>query len=387
MPHGGFHSVELDLQVWPISLCEQFSLHLFTVEDNPLNLKDYGWSNSFASDFAALSIPHTSPARVALDHRELYVLYTEQGDRTATLSGRFRHQLGRRVDFPVVGDWVAAQVHDDAQATIHAVLPRRSLFSRKMAGATTEVQLLAANVDVACLVSGLDHDFNLRRIERYLVLAWDSGANPVLVLNKADLCPDVDAHLAELEAIAPGVPVLTLSAAQGEGIAPLRELLNPGQTAVLLGSSGVGKSTITNQLLGREIQVTQETRSQDGKGRHTTTHRELLRLPNGALLIDTPGLREIQLWASEDSLHDTFADIDELAQSCRFRDCQHQHEPGCAVQEAIANGLLNEERLMSYQKLQRELAHLERKQDQRASAIEKAKWKAIHKAFRHNPKR
>lgn len=360
---------------------------MFTVEDHPLNLTNFGWSNSFASSFAALAIPQSVPARIAADQRDLYLLYTEQGDRTATVSGRFRHQAGDRTDFPVVGDWVAAQIHDDTQATIHAVLPRRSVFSRKVAGGPTEVQLLAANVDMAFLVSGLDHDFNLRRIERYLVLAWDSGANPVLVLNKVDLCPDVDTRLAELGAIAPGIPILTLSAAHGEGVDQLRNLLNPGQTAVLLGSSGVGKSTITNQLLGRDVQATQATRSQDGRGRHTTTHRELLRLPNGALLIDTPGLREIQLWATEDSLHDTFADIEELAQSCRFRDCQHGHEPGCAVQEAIADDHVSEDRLVSYQKLQRELAHLERKQDQRASAIEKAKWKTIHKALRHNPKR
>lgn len=359
---------------------------MFTVEDTTLNLKNFGWSDALAAEFASLAIPHAYPARVVLDQRERYTLYTEMGDRTATLSGRFRHQRGAS-QFPIVGDWAVVQIHNDTQATIQAILPRRSLITRKVAGSTTNLQPLAANVDVAFLVSGLDQDFNLRRIERYLVLAWDSGANPVLVLNKVDLCPDVESYQSEVEAIAPGVPIVRLSAAQGYGIDGVRNLLNPGETAVLLGSSGVGKSTIINQLLGRDIQSTQATRSHDGKGRHTTTHRELLRIPNGALLIDTPGLREIQLWTSHDGLSDTFTDIEELAHRCRFRDCHHDQEPGCAVQQAIAHGDLDGDRLRSYQKLQRELAHLERKQDQRASTIEKAKWKAIHKAMRHHPKR
>jgi ribosome biogenesis GTPase len=350
-------------------------------------LQSLGWSETLASALDALADPTLQPARVAIAHRDRYGLYTAAGDCAAVLSGRLRYGAGDRPDLPTVGDWVAIQIHGTDPATIQAVLPRHSVFARKMAGATTEAQTLAANVDTAFLVAGLDQDFNLRRMERYLVLTWDSGAMPVIVLNKVDLCPSVADHVAAVEAIALGVPIIPLSAAAGEGLAALQPYLQPGQTVVLLGSSGVGKSTLTNQLLGAAQQATQATRQQDGKGRHTTTHRELIRLPQGALLIDTPGLREIQLWVSADSLEDTFAEVADLAQQCRFRDCRHQGEPGCAVQAAIAKGTLNPDRVHSYQKMQREVAYLERKQDQRASALEKAKWKSIHKTLRRSPKR
>lgn len=253
-------------------------------------------------------------------------------------------------------------------------------------GGTTEEQIVAANVDTVFLVSGLDQNFNLRRIERYLILVWESGANPVIVLNKADLCDAIEQRINAVESIASGVPIVTLSAIQQQGLDRLQPYLLPGQTIALLGSSGVGKSTLGNQLIGANVQAVQSVRQGDDQGRHTTTHRELLRLPSGSLIIDTPGMREIQIWAGEESLQATFADIDRLAEQCRFRDCCHEQEPGCAVQEAIVQGTLDYSRFLNYQKLNRELNYLSRKQDERAQLNEKAKWKKLHKALRHHPK-
>jgi ribosome biogenesis GTPase len=286
-----------------------------------------------------------------------------------------------------VGDWVALQLHNqNTEATIHHLLPRRSQFARKAAGHQTMAQVVAANVDTLFLMAGLDGDFNPRRIERYLVMAWESGANPVIVLNKADLCPNLEDKLALLEPVALGVPVHPVSAVSGEGLGALAVYLQPGQTVALVGSSGVGKSTLTNYLLGTQQQATQTVRADDSKGRHTTSHRQLLLLPSGALLIDTPGMRELQLWSTADGLDDTFSDVEELASQCKFRDCQHQSEPGCAVLAAIAAGHLDPQRLRSYQKLQKEQQWLEQRQDQRASLNTKRRWKQITKTMRHNPK-
>lgn len=347
-----------------------------------LSLQSLGWSQFFASRFAAYATDGYSVGRVAIEYRGAYLLYTEQGEVTAEVTGKFRHQAHDSQDFPAVGDWVVMRMASAQQATIHAVLPRQSQFSRKVAGARTEEQLVATNIDTVLLVSGLDQNFNPRRIERYLTLTWNSGANPVIVLNKADLCPDLTDCLAAVESIAPAVPVVVLSALQQQGLNQLQPYLQPGKTVVLLGSSGVGKSTITNQLLGADRQAIQAVRQGDHQGRHTTTHRELLPLPNGSLLIDTPGMRELQLWAGEDSLQSTFSDIEALAEQCRFRNCCHQQEPGCAVQQAIDQGDLDPDRWFSYQKLQRELAYQLRQQDQRAQLEEKAKWKKIHKVMR-----
>ncbi len=266
-------------------------------------------------------------------------------------------------------------------------MPRKSKFSRKTVGNKTEEQIVAANVDTVFLVSGLDGDFNPRRIERYLILAWESGANPVIVLNKSDLCNSLESCLAEVEAIALGVPIVVLSATNHQGLDALTSYLQPGQTVALLGSSGVGKSTITNQLQGEVVQAVQSVRQGDDRGKHTTTHRQLILLPTGGLIIDTPGMREIQIWAGEESLQETFADIETLAQECRFRDCQHHKEPGCAVQQALAEELLDYSRFLSYQKLQKELAYSARKQDQRAQLAEKERWKKIHKAMRNHNQR
>ncbi|MEB3357689.1 MAG: ribosome small subunit-dependent GTPase A [Synechococcales bacterium] len=351
-----------------------------------MNLQNLGWDDFFAQRYLPFQTEGWLPARVLQVQRGLYHLQGEFIMTVAEVSGRFRHQATASQDFPTVGDWVL--VEGDGSPVIHHVLPRKSLFSRLAPGSRTEEQLIAANVDTVFLMSGLDHDFNPRRIERYLLLASESGATPVVVLNKADQ-PEPEALpnlLTAVAAIAPQIPIHPISAQTGQGLEALDSYLQPGSTVALLGSSGVGKSTLTNYLLGRVVQATQAVRADDSRGRHTTTGRSLFPLPSGALLMDTPGLRELQLWGGEDSLASTFQDIEELAQSCRFRDCRHRGEPGCAVDEAIAQNLLDPDRLVSYHKLQRELQHLSRQQDIQAQLTEKKRWKQIHKSLRHHPK-
>jgi ribosome biogenesis GTPase / thiamine phosphate phosphatase len=289
-----------------------------------------------------------STARVFSASHGLFGLLTGAGEATVQLAGSFRHRAGFAADLPVVGDYVQL----DENGLICGVLPRRTKFSRRAAGTRDEEQVLAANVDLALLVCGLDGDFNVRRLERYLVLTRASGADPVVVLNKADLDPaTLPERIAEARTVASGAPVITSAAMQPGGVGAIQMLLEPGQTAVLLGSSGAGKSSITNALLGEQHFRTQHVREHDSRGRHTTTFRELLRLPNGAWLIDTPGLREIQLWTSEDTVKEVFEDIEEIGQRCRFRDCRHSGEPGCAVAAAIASGDLDPSRLESRNKL------------------------------------
>ena len=353
-----------------------------------MNLEYLGWNDFFASNFEMLDKHGFTVARVAIEHRNIYILYSEFGELSGEVTGKFRHNVVQTQDFPAVGDWVVIELREsEKSATIHSILPRKSKFSRQSIGAITEEQIVAANVDTVFLVSGLDGDFNLRRIERYLILAWESGANPVIVLNKADLCQNIEECLNQVENIANGVPIITISAANSQGLDALQSYLQPGKTVALLGSSGVGKSTITNQLKGENIQTVKTVRKGDDRGRHTTTHRELILLPNGSLIIDTPGMREIQIWASEKSLQSTFEDIETLAQECRFRNCQHREEPGCAVQQALQEGELDYSRFLSYQKLQKELDYLNQKQDQKLYIDTKKRWKKITKSMRNHHKR
>jgi ribosome biogenesis GTPase len=353
-----------------------------------MNLELLGWNSFFSKSYEGHSQEGHTVGRVALEHKNNYILYTEQGELSAEVSGKLRYQATERQDFPAVGDWVVISVREAQKtATIHAVLPRKSKFSRKTVGTKTEEQIIATNVDTVFLISGLDGDFNLRRIERYLILVWESDANPVIILNKADLCEDVEQCREAVEEIAFGVPIIILSAVNNQGLDALIPYLNQGQTVALLGSSGVGKSTITNQLAGKAIQSVQAVRQGDDRGKHTTTHRELIILPSGGLLMDTPGMREIQIWTGDEGLQETFADIKSLAMQCRFHDCRHEQEPGCAVQEALADGSLDYQRFLNHQKLQKELNYLTRKQDQRAALVEKEKWKKIHKSLRKHPKR
>jgi len=350
-------------------------------------LAGWGWT----ARESALFQPHASDSlaagRVVAEHRGSSVVATVDGEVDASVSGRFRYDATGSEDFPAVGDWVALELVDGGRsAVIHAVVPRRTRFVRPARGDVASPQVVAANVDLVLLVSGLDHDFNLRRIERYLALAWSSGAEPVVVLNKADVCDDVASRVADVGVVAPGVPVRVLSAREGSGLETLAPLLEPGKTVALLGSSGVGKSTIVNALLGYERQQTRDVREDDQRGRHTTTMRELLVTPTGALLIDSPGMRSVGMWGIEDGLADAFADIAALALSCRFNDCTHGSEPGCAVQRAIGAGELPPSRLESQRKLARESAALAARVDPEARARHRARWRAIHKSVRNHMK-
>ena len=349
-----------------------------------MNLYSLGWDNFFATYFLPFSSDGLVPARVALEHKHAYELLSAHGELAAECTGRLLHSSTARGDLPAVGDWVAVRLRPgEARADIHVVLHRKTKFSRTAAGEPRHAteQIVAANVDTVFLVTALDANYNLRRIERYLAVAWESGAQPVVVLNKADLHPDPATVRAKVASIAIGAPVLAISATHDLALAAtLAPWLVPGATVALLGSSGVGKSTLINTLLGTALLRTSSVSDAVGKGRHTTTHRELIVAPSGALVIDTPGMRELQLWDVADAALDTtFADIAALAARCRFGDCAHRAEPGCAVQAALDDGSLEPDRWQSFQKLQREQAYAARKADPRLAREHEAAWRKIHK--------
>ncbi len=343
-------------------------------------LDELGWNAEWASELEQLEEDNLIPGRVAAQHRGAYVLWTAEGECRAGVAGALRYERAVGGALPAVGDWVAAELTAEGdRATIRAVLARRSAFMRKAAWRDSTEQVLAANVDTAFLLGGLDEDYSLRRLERYLTTAWNSGAEPVIVLTKADLCPDVEEATLGVESVAIGVPVHPVSNVTGFGLDAVAEHLRPGRTSVLLGSSGVGKSTLLNRLAGEELMQTRELAA-DGTGRHTTTHRELVRLPDGALVIDTPGLRELQLW--EGDVAAAFEDLEALAAECRFRDCSHMREPGCAVLTAVDEGRLALDRLRSWRKLQRELAMIAARSDRRLHAEQKRRWRQRVRANR-----
>jgi ribosome biogenesis GTPase len=353
-----------------------------------VDLATFGWSRRLEEAFAPFAAQGLVPGRVAREHTHIYTVQSQAGEHLARVTGRFRHEAQRRQDFPAVGDWVVLAPgagKDDTQ--IHAVLPRTSKFSRKVAGNIPEEQVIAANVDTIFLVSALDRDFNLRRLERYLVVGRESRARPVIVLNKADLHNAVAAAVAEVAAIADDVPVHAVSCLGETGMDALQPYLRRGETVALLGSSGVGKSTIVNRLLGVERQRTREVRESDRRGRHTTTSRELIAMPGGALLIDTPGLRELQLWEAGEAVRETFDDIQALAGDCFFRDCRHEDEPRCAVKAAVERGRVPPGHLANFHKLKRELEALAARQDPREAQNRKRRWKTMSKAVRnHKPR-
>jgi len=348
-----------------------------------VSLRDYGWNDSFAEALARLGRPGLQPARVLLASAGSYRLITADGERRAGVAGRLRRAAAGD-GMPAVGDWVAALPVDAADARIEHVLPRGSKLSRKVPGRRSVEQVVAANVDTAFAVMGLDGDFSLRRVERLLTVVWHSGAQPVVLLNKLDLRSDPQAARDEVLRVAPGVPVLLLSCLDGAGVDAVRDLLAPRRTAVLVGSSGVGKSTLINRLLGSPIQRTRDVRRGDDRGRHTTTHRELFRLPGGGLLIDNPGLREVQPWSAERGLSLAFDDVERLAADCRFRDCRHESEVGCAVLAAVDEGTLSRSRLRSYRDLRKEQRYLELRRNEQAQRVEKRKWRAIHREMRRS---
>jgi len=355
-----------------------------------MNLSDLGWNSFFHNHFEKYKSQGLSALRVIQEHKEKYVVRDENSELAAEVSGKFRFNALSRSDFPAVGDWVAAmKLPGENRTIIQALLPRKSNFSRKAvlsggmpdSGGKTDQQVLAANIDTVFLVSGLDSDYNIRRVERYLATTWESGANPVIVLNKIDLCPDIDAKIAEIESVALDVPIIAISAVNNVGFDAFGEYLKPGHTVALLGSSGVGKSTIINCLLGENRLKTRAVRDYDNRGRHTTTHRELIVLPGGGIVIDTPGMREIQVWGDDNGLRQTFDDIEKLTDLCQFNDCRHETEPGCAIKLALEDGSLDQKRYSNYVRLQKEQQNLTLRKNQKEYRQQTRAWDKKHRNF------
>jgi ribosome biogenesis GTPase len=344
-----------------------------------MTLDQLGWSAAFAADHAPHAALGREPARIMAEDRGSYVVRTAVGEQRAAITGRFRHESGGDPSvFPAVGDWVAIDGGPDGGA-IHAVLPRRTAIVRQASGLRTAAQIVGANVDIVFIVVSLNLDLNLRRLERYLAVAWESGALPIVLLSKADLVEDPAVALAGVERIAIGAAILTVSAIDGRGIDEVRALIGAGRTVAFVGSSGVGKSTLLNRLAGEDRATVNEIRQDDARGRHTTTRRQLHFLPDGGLVLDTPGMRELALW-DPDGVEQSFADVDELVAGCRFGNCQHNGEPGCAIAAALGSGSLDAARYEAWRKLQREARHQVRRVDALARHEERRKWKAIGKA-------
>jgi ribosome biogenesis GTPase / thiamine phosphate phosphatase len=345
-------------------------------------IEQYGWSDLLAQAFAPHAAAGLSPGRIVVQHRDGYLIATEDGELRGKPAGRLLNEA-EEAGYPAVGDWVAlARIPEDRAAIIHAVLPRRTSFIRRAADSTHRPQVIAANIDVAFIITSLNADFNLRRVERYLATGWQSGARTMVVLTKADLSADPQVQVAEIAAIAPDCKVLVVAAKDSVGLEALRNEVRPGETCVLIGSSGAGKSTLVNALLGEDRMATHAIREGDGQGRHTTSHRELVLLPHGGLILDTPGIREVGLIDAEEGVRATFDDVEQLIQACRFSNCEHASEPGCAVQRALESGELEAARWAQFQKLAAELAAAEEKASRIASSAERRRNGGQQKAYR-----
>ncbi|MNS84210.1 putative ribosome biogenesis GTPase RsgA [compost metagenome] len=350
--------------------------------DGPDLIEQYGWTDLLAAAFAPHARAGHIPGRVILQQRDGYLVATADGEVRAKAAGRLVHEA-QEIGHPAVGDWVAlSRSPQERAATIHAILPRRTAFVRRAAHSSRGLQIIAANIDVAFVVTSMNADLNPRRIQRYLAAAWQSGARPVVVLTKSDLCDDPQAQAAEIAAVASDCPILMVSARQGLGLDALLDQVQPGETCVLIGSSGVGKSSLVNAFLNEDRMATQAIRETDDQGRHTTSHRELILLPGGGMILDTPGIREVGLIDADEGVSAVFDDIERLPQDCRFNDCSHANEPGCAVRAALESGALDPDRWAHFQKLKLELAAAEEKAERIAKDAERRRLAALQKRYR-----
>ncbi|MDZ4713575.1 MAG: ribosome small subunit-dependent GTPase A [bacterium] len=345
---------------------------------NYKKLEKLGWDKFFEKNFEKFSKEGLSPARVAIEHKQSYVVYTGDSELTAEVSGKFHYNVKSPSEYPAVGDWVVIrEIPDEKKAIIETVLERKNKFSRKEAGIKLNEQIIAANIDYLFFISSLNQDISLRRMERYLTLSIENKVTPVIIMSKEDLCDDTEEKIAEVKTIAEGIDVYALSAVENTGIEALRKYFEENKTVAVVGSSGVGKSTLINCLADSEKMDVSEISLYKDKGRHTTTHRELILLPEGGIIIDTPGMRELQLWEGGDGASETFKDVEKYLGQCRFSDCKHETEPGCAIKEAIANGEFDQNRFDSYLKLQREITWFENRQNNKFTLAEKKKWKKL----------
>jgi ribosome biogenesis GTPase / thiamine phosphate phosphatase len=355
-----------------------------------LSLENLGWSDFYQKNYDEIKSkydPNIIPARVSIEYLSSYKLYSEQGELSGMLAGKFHYQSQGHKDFPVVGDWVLVKpVLNEEKAIIQHILPRKTKFSRKEAGQKTDEQIIAANIDLIFLMSSMNIEFNPNRIQRYLALIFESGAEPVILLNKSDLAEDKNYFVGKVKEINSDIPVYCISSIYHEGIEDLKKYFSENTTSAVIGSSGVGKSTFINELLGENYSATQEISLYKDRGIHTTAHRELIILPSGGLIIDTPGMREVQLWEAGEGISEVYSDLEELSLECKFSDCKHESEPGCAIQKAIEEGIITEERLKSFKKLERELNRLEMNRNKREKSIEKRKFKQISKSIRKHYK-